>query len=58
MGLKGGQGLETVSLGPFEIISDRPQAEVLLTYLQAKYYSNYAMVACFSEVGVLRPQGF
>jgi len=41
-----------------EVICARPQAEALLTHLQARYYSNYAMVAYFSEVEVLRPDKF
>jgi hypothetical protein len=41
-----------------EIICARPQAEALLTHLQERYYSNYAMVACLSEVEVLRPGKF
>lgn len=41
-----------------EVICARPQAEALLAHLQARYYSNYAMVACFSEVEVLRPGKF
>lgn len=41
-----------------EVICARSQAEELLTHLQARYYSNYAMVAYFSEVEVLRPGKF
>jgi hypothetical protein len=41
-----------------EVICARPQAEMLLTHLQARYYSNYAMVAYLSEVEVLRPGKF
>lgn len=41
-----------------EVICAREQAEALLTHLQERYYSNYAMVACFSEVEVLRPGKF
>jgi Pyruvate/2-oxoacid:ferredoxin oxidoreductase gamma subunit len=41
-----------------EVICARPQAETLLAHLQARYYSNYAMVAAFSEVEVLRPGKF
>ena len=41
-----------------EIICARPQAEAFLTHLQERYYSNYAMVACLSEVEVLRPGKF
>ena len=41
-----------------EIICARPQAETLLAHLQERYYSNYAMVACLSEVEVLRPGKF
>ncbi len=41
-----------------DIICARPQAEILLTHLQERYYSNYAMVAYFSEVEVLRPGKF
>ncbi|MCX8146612.1 MAG: transcriptional regulator [Azovibrio sp.] len=41
-----------------EIICARQQAEDLLTHLQERYYSNYAMVACCSEVEVLRPGKF
>ena len=41
-----------------EIICARPQAESLLAHLQARYYSNYAMVAFFSEVEVIRPEKF
>lgn len=41
-----------------EIICNRPQAETLLAHLQARYYSNYAMVSYFSEVEVLRPAKF
>ena len=41
-----------------EVICARQQAEELLTHLQARYYSNYAMVAYFSEVEVLRPGKF
>lgn len=41
-----------------EIICARPLAEMLLAHLQERYYSNYAMVACFSEVEVLRPGKF
>ncbi|WP_246316174.1 P-II family nitrogen regulator [Tepidicella baoligensis] len=41
-----------------EVICAREQAEALLAHLQARYYSNYAMVACFSEVEVLRPGKF
>jgi Pyruvate/2-oxoacid:ferredoxin oxidoreductase gamma subunit len=41
-----------------EVICARAQAEALLTHLQARYYSNYAMVAYFSEVEVLRPDKF
>lgn len=41
-----------------EVICGRDQAEALLTHLQARYYSNYAMVAYFSEVEVLRPGKF
>ena len=41
-----------------EVICARVQAEALLTHLQARYYSNYAMVAYFSEVEVLRPDKF
>ncbi len=41
-----------------EVICARPQAEALLAHLQARYYSNYAMVAYFSEVEVLRPGKF
>jgi hypothetical protein len=41
-----------------EIICARPQAEALLAHLQAGYYANYAMVACVSEVEVLRPGKF
>ena len=41
-----------------EIICARPQADTLLAHLQERYYSNYAMVACLSEVEVLRPGKF
>lgn len=41
-----------------EVICARPQAEALLGHLQERYYSNYAMVACLSEVEVLRPGKF
>jgi Pyruvate/2-oxoacid:ferredoxin oxidoreductase gamma subunit len=41
-----------------EVICAREQAETLLAHLQARYYSNYAMVAYFSEVEVLRPGKF
>ena len=41
-----------------EIICARQQAETLLAHLQERYYSNYAMVAYFSEVEVLRPAKF
>lgn len=41
-----------------EVICAREQAEALLAHLQARYYSNYAMVAYFSEVEVLRPGKF
>ena len=41
-----------------EVICARAQAESLLAHLQARYYSNYAMVAFFSEVEVLRPEKF
>ena len=41
-----------------EVICARTQAEALLAHLQARYYSNYAMVAYFSEVEVLRPDKF
>jgi hypothetical protein len=41
-----------------EIICARPQAEAMLAHLQARYYSNYAMVAYLSEVEVLRPGKF
>lgn len=37
-----------------EVICARPQAEALLGHLQARYYANYAMVAYFSDVEVLR----
>lgn len=41
-----------------EIICGRPQVEALLAHLQERYYSNCAMVACFSEVEVLRNDKF
>lgn len=41
-----------------EVICDRLQAETLLTHLQARYYSNYAMVAFLADVEVLRPGKF
>jgi Pyruvate/2-oxoacid:ferredoxin oxidoreductase gamma subunit len=41
-----------------EVICARQQAEELLAHLQARYYSNYAMVAYLSEVEVLRPDKF
>lgn len=41
-----------------EIICARPQAEAFLAHLEIRYFSNYAMVACFSEVEVLRPGKF
>lgn len=41
-----------------EIICNRNQAETLLSHLQERYYSNYAMVAYLSEVEVLRPAKF
>jgi hypothetical protein len=41
-----------------EVICARPQAEALLSHLQLRYYSNYAMVAYMSEVEVLRPGKF
>ena len=41
-----------------EVICAREQAEALLTHLQERYYSNYAMVAYFSDVEVLRPGKF
>ena len=41
-----------------EVICDRPQAEMLLGHLQTRYYSNYAMVAFFTDVEVLRPGKF
>lgn len=41
-----------------EVICARQQAEELLTHLQARFYANYAMVAYFSEVEVLRPGKF
>lgn len=41
-----------------EIICARPLANTLLTYLQQRYYDNYAMVACLHEIEVLRPEKF
>lgn len=41
-----------------EIICARHQAEAILAHLQERYYSNYAMVACLSEVEILRPEKF
>lgn len=41
-----------------EVICARGQAEELLAHLQARFYANYAMVAYFSEVEVLRPEKF
>jgi Pyruvate/2-oxoacid:ferredoxin oxidoreductase gamma subunit len=41
-----------------EVICARAQAETLLAHLQERYYANYAMVACLSEVEVLRPGKF
>ncbi len=41
-----------------EIICQRPQAESVLSYVQANYYANYAMVAFLSDVEVVRPEKF
>ena len=41
-----------------EVICSRTQAETLLEHLQARYYTDYAMVAFLHEVEVLRPEKF
>ena len=48
---------ESKNIG-IEILCAREQAETLLAHLQQRYYANYAMVAYFSEVEVLRPEKF
>lgn len=41
-----------------EVICARPLADAVLAHLQARYYANYAMVACLHGVEVLRPEKF
>lgn len=41
-----------------EVICPRTLAEAVLTYVQARYYANYAMVAFLSEIEILRPEKF
>jgi hypothetical protein len=41
-----------------EIVCTRSLALRLLSHLQARYYTNYAMVAWLNEVEVLRPDKF
>lgn len=41
-----------------EVICSRERAENILTHLQARYYTNYAMVAFVHDVEILRPQKF
>lgn len=41
-----------------EIITNRPQAEQLLNYLQIHYYPHYAMIAFLQPVEILRSHKF
>ena len=41
-----------------EVICPRAQAESVLGHLQARYYSDYAMVAFLQDVEILRPEKF
>lgn len=41
-----------------EVICARTLAEEVLRHLQARYYTDYAMVAFLADVDVLRPEKF
>jgi hypothetical protein len=41
-----------------EVICSRTLAESVLNHVQARYYTNYAMVAFLQDVEILRPEKF
>ena len=41
-----------------EILCERELAERIASHLQARYYSNFAMICYLSQVEVLRPEKF
>ena len=60
---RGSRGVRDAAWGEaanirIEVICPRAQAESVLGHLQARYYSDYAMVAFLQDVEILRPEKF
>lgn len=51
-------GWETNGNIRLEIVCDDEVANAITTFLQEKYYANYAMIIFTSDVNVLRPDKF